>query len=404
MISPQFHEVVFRLIQNSTVLVGRAASIFKNEQPMKREDNSINMKNLLYFSFFFFCATAFGQFESDTSTFRIFLSPESCQTEPKHQHVYEETIDLERGVRIITANGIPEHKTGEFPNQGNPNTIAPQKAKYSIPLTPKPAEEHISAQGVRMGILFSGVELDPFTGEFFQGKNGVNRAWNITTLTSTVDLGLDCNNGHVQPNGKYHYHGTPNAYLDEMKADGSEMIKVGYAADGYPIYYKWGYTESGEIAALESGYRLKEGARPGDGEFAPDGEYDGTYFQDYEYVEGVSSLDACNGRFVKTPESENEYYYVITDNFPSSPICFKAIPSDDFRNRSMPEDGAHRGSGRGRNGERPDPDELLRMMDTNNDGKLDRSEVRGPLQNDFDRLDQNKDGFLSSEELTSPRR
>ena len=367
------------------------------------------MKNLLYFSFFF-CATAFGQSESDTSTFRIFLSPESCQTEVDHPHIYEEVINADRGVRIITANGIPEHKTGKFPNPGNPNTIAPQNATYEIPLTPKPAEEYISAQGIRMGILFSGIELDPFTAEFFQGKNGVNRAWNITTLTSTVDLGLDCNNGHVQPNGKYHYHGTPNAYLDEMKIDGSEMIKVGYAADGYPIYYKWGYNETGEITAYESGYRLKEGHRPGDGKNAPDGEYDGTYFEDYEYVKGVSELDPCNGRYGKTPESDNEYYYVITDNFPSSPICFKAIPSEDFRNPPMHMNSAHHGQNRPprdeqvQPGERPNPDELIRMMDANNDGKLDRTEVRGPLQNDFERMDRNRDGFLTPDELTPPRR
>ncbi|GAB5416832.1 MAG: hypothetical protein Crog4KO_16980 [Crocinitomicaceae bacterium] len=337
----------------------------------------------------------------------IYLSPESCHEEPQHEHVYTEEIDEKKGVRIITANGIPTHKTGKFPNQGNPNTILPQNARYEILLHPKPAETPISAQGIRMGILFSGVELDPFTGEFFEGKNNTNRAWNITTLTSSVDLGLDCNNGHVQPTGKYHYHGTPNAYLDEMNVDGTEMIKVGYAADGYPIYYKWGYDTSGAITALESGYRLKEGERSGDGISAPDGAYDGTYFQDYEYVSGTSELDACNGRYGKTPDSDNEYYYVITDNFPSSPICFQAEPSDDFRNGRM--DGAQAGPRHGRGappqrgqGGRPNPQEMMTSMDTNGDGKLEKSEVHGPLQNEFERADKNKDGFLTLEEL-SPR-
>ncbi|MCR9171327.1 MAG: YHYH protein [bacterium] len=368
------------------------------------------MTRLLYFSLIV-SSSAFGQYQSDTSTFRIFLSPESCQTEPKHEHVYEEEIDEQRGVRIITANGIPQHKTGAFPNQGNPNTIQPHKVTYEIPLHPTPADDFISAQGIRMGVLFSGVELDPFTGEFFRGSGGTNYKWNITTLTSTVDLGLDCNNGHVQPNGKYHYHGTPSAYLDEIQADGSEMIKVGYAADGYPIYYKWGYNESGEITAYESGYRLKEGERPGDGKAAPDGEYDGTYFQDYEYVEGTSELDPCNGRFGKTLESDNEYYYVITDNFPSTPICFKGGPSEDFKNGPLTVvgmNGRQNTSGppprMPRGGDRPDPKELMKMMDTNGDGKIERSEARGPLQNDFDRVDQNKDGFLTLEELKPPGR
>jgi len=366
------------------------------------------MAHIFYLSLFI-SATAFGQFQSDSSTFMIYLSSESCQEEPQHEHVYAEVIDEKKGVRIITANGIPTHKTGMFPNPGNPNTIAPQNAQYEIPLYPKLLTSPISAKGIRMGILFSGVELDPFTGEFFQGTHGSNPKWNITTLTSTVDLGLDCNNGHVQPNGKYHYHGTPNAYLDEMKVDGSQMIKVGYAADGFPMYYKWGYDASGALVALESGYRIKEGNRPGDGKTAPDGEYDGTYFQDYEYVDGVSELDACNGRFGRTPESDNEYYYVITDNFPSSPLCFRAEPSSDFRSRPM--DAAHtpdpnhvrnRSSEVGRGG-RPDPREILQTMDTNGDGKLEKSEVRGPLRADFEKVDRNKDGYLTLEELTPPQ-
>lgn len=367
------------------------------------------MTFLLFFSLFISTA-AFGQIQSDSSTFMIYLSPESCDEEPQHEHVYEEEVDEKKGLRIITANGIPSHKTGEFPNQGNPNTIAPQTARYEIPLNPVPAKEYISAKGIRMGILFSGVELDPFTGEFFEGKDGTNREWNITTLTSSVDLGLDCNNAHVQPTGKYHYHGTPNAYLDEMNLDGSKMVKVGYAADGYPIYYKWGYDASGEITAFESGYRLISGDRPGDGETAPDGEYDGTYFQDYEYVDGVSELDACNGRFGKTPESDNEYYYVITDNFPSSPICFKAEPSDDFRNRRMAntQAGPRRANGGqpqgNREGGRPNPQELMVSMDANGDGKLEESEVKGPLQNNFARADKNNDGYLTLEELTPPQR
>lgn len=374
------------------------------------------MTGFIYFAFFLSFSTI-AQQQSDTSTFRIFLSPESCKEEPNHTHVYEEEIDIERGVRIITANGIPAHKTGSFPNSGNPNTIQPQNARYEIPLEPSRLSEPRSAQGIRMGILFSGVELDPFTGEFFQGRNGANREWNITTLTNTVDLGLDCNNGHVQPNGKYHYHGTPNAYLEELEVDGSEMVKVGYAADGYPIYYKYGYNESGEIEPIESGYRLKSGARPGDGRNAPDGAYDGTYFQDYEYVEGISELDACNGRYGKTPESDNEYYYVITDNFPSSPICFNAEPGKDFMNgpegggmmqgpMSGPENRMRRPAeptGQGNpGGQRLSPQQLMAIMDTNKDGKLEKSEARGPLQNDFDRIDRNGDGYLTEDELQRP--
>lgn len=38
-------------------------------------------------------------------------------------------------------------------------------------------------------------------------------------------------------------------------------------------------------------------------------------------------------------------------------------------------------------------------MDTNGDNKLSRNEVRGPLARDFDKLDRNKDGFITRDEL-----
>ena len=45
--------------------------------------------------------------------------------------------------------------------------------------------------------------------------------------------------------------------------------------------------------------------------------------------------------------------------------------------------------------------ESLTMMVTTKDGKLEKSEVRGPLQNDFERVDRNNDGFLTADELES---
>lgn len=38
-------------------------------------------------------------------------------------------------------------------------------------------------------------------------------------------------------------------------------------------------------------------------------------------------------------------------------------------------------------------------MDTNNDGKLSKSEVKGPIANDFDSIDTNGDGYISKEEF-----
>ena len=346
-----------------------------------------------------------GQSKEDSiSTFNIFLDPDECVIKLEHKHTFSQDLDTDKGLRIISTNNIPDHLTGEFPNSGNPNKIQPIESTYKIPLNPDPAKEIISGAGYSTGILFSGVELDPYTNEFFIGENGPNRDWNITALTSSVNLGLDCNNAHVQPNGKYHYHGTPSAYIDDMSTGEPEIMLLGYAADGFPIYYKYGYNDKGEIVAFESGYTLKEGKRPGDGINAPDGVYDGTYFQDYEYREGGSELDACNGRFGRTPENENEYYYVITDNFPSVPIYFKGQPSEDFK-IGPPENQMSNHDRRDQHGMGGPPlaEEIMKMMDSNHDNKISESEVRGPLQEHFSHIDKNNDGFLTLEELNNHR-
>jgi len=266
-----------------------------------------------------------------TSTFTINLTTSGCTITPGQTHSFSMTTDQNTDTRTITANSIPEHKIGQFPNSGNPNTVSQQPKTYNIDLTPSKASTTKSAQGSAFGILFSGVEVDPFTAEFFIGTNGANMEWNYNALTTTVQLGTDCNNAHVQPSGKYHYHGTPNAYLDDLNVDGSQMVKVGYAADGYPIYYKYGYDNSGtNIIELASGYQLKNTERGGNGSTAPDGCPDGSFFQDYEYISSGTLLDECNGRTGKTTDSVSEYYYVITDNFPSSPLCFSGTPSADF--------------------------------------------------------------------------
>jgi hypothetical protein len=267
------------------------------------------------------------------SVFTLNLDPSTCnvniETKLSVSSIYTESIS--GTTRKITINGIASHLVGTFPNSGNPNTISTFSENFSITTRPQLASTVTSAQRHTFGVLFSGVSIDPFTGEFFQGTGGINRDWNITTLQSTRSLGLDCNNAHVQPTGKYHYHGTPSKLIDELgTADGTQMIKVGYAGDGFPIYYKYGFNDAGtQIIELISGYSLKTEERGGDGQSAPDGCPDGYYFQDYVYTGGI--LDECNGRTGKTPESENEYYYVITDNFPSSPLCFSGTPDASYR-------------------------------------------------------------------------
>ncbi len=47
---------------------------------------------------------------------------------------------------------------------------------------------------------------------------------------------------------------------------------------------------------------------------------------------------------------------------------------------------------------------MLERMDSNNDGKISKSEAKGKLQENFDRRDENKDGYISENEMTRRKR
>ena len=73
---------------------------------------------------------------------------------------------------------------------------------------------------------------------------------------------------------------------------------------------------------------MKSGTRP-TGEGEPGGTYDGTYRDDYEYVEGSGDLDECNGTTLN-----GVYGYYITDGFPYIMSCFKGTPDPSFLKRA----------------------------------------------------------------------
>lgn len=254
--------------------------------------------------------------------------------------------------RIITSNSIPEHMVGRFgmgPGSLNPNAISEQNETYTISLNPSEANTFtplLSTTGAgpnagpqyAFGVLLNGVELDPVAAEPFPHEGAmspnVNWEWNLEALN--VNLGLDCNSAHVQPTGKYHYHGSPILFLESLNVPINAMTLIGYAADGFPIYYKYAYSEASNnnssVVEMSSSYQLKSGNRGGDNMTAPCGTYDGVYSNDYEYVFGLGTLDEANGRTGITPEYPNgTYYYVITDEFPSIPRFFRGTPSNDFK-------------------------------------------------------------------------
>ena len=260
------------------------------------------------------------------------------------------TINTDNEITTITTNGIPDHQVGLFGNSVgslNPNAISQQSATYRISSQPEIADraslllDPNTGPQYSFGVMLNGVQIDPEAAEPWPHTrpvnfNTANFAWNLDAMS--INLGLDCNNAHVQPSGKYHYHGSPTLYLEQLNISNSRMTLIGYAADGFPLYYKYGYEESNSsnsmIKELRSSYQLKSGERPGDGASAPCGEYTGIYTADYQYIEGLGDLDECNGRNGVTPEYPNgTYYYVITDSYPYVGRCLVGTPSSDFRLR-----------------------------------------------------------------------
>jgi len=257
------------------------------------------------------------------------------------------TESISGTTRSINTNNIPNHMVGLFgnvPGHLNPNAIAEQAGSYQLTTQPQvavqltPLLSTTAGPQYSFGILLNGVELDPVAAEPFPHEGimspNVNWEWNLEA--TNVRIGLDCNNAHVQPSGKYHYHAVPTGYLAGLSISSDQMTLVGYAADGFPIYYKYAYTDPSDstsaVIEMTSSYRLKSGDRPGDGINAPCDTYNGVYSNDYEYVEGLGTLDEANGRFGLSPEYPNgTYYYLITETFPHIPRYFRGTPSQDFK-------------------------------------------------------------------------
>lgn len=231
--------------------------------------------------------------------------------------------------RKITANGLPDHLVGRFPNSGNPNSIRPQRVSLSMPAAPRKSAHTTPLRfGWVFGVSVNGVVFDPLAAEFWQGDP--RSGWSYDALGGAVPLGLDANHAHVQPSGSYHYHGIPTKLLASVgwRSDAHSPL-VGYAADGFPIYALTGRFD-GKVTPATSSWRLKSGTRPGGR--APDGRYDGAFNEDYTYVAGSGTLDACNGAWTVSAEyPQGTYAYFLTESYPVIPRCFAGQPDPSFR-------------------------------------------------------------------------
>lgn len=224
------------------------------------------------------------------------------------------SIDKANGRICITTNGLPNHRTGRFPNRGNPHTIRPQRARYCVTQNPVKSGSPHAYRG-SVGVALNGVAIRPGTADYWDPrsprKHSRDRSsgWNLEGIGAKRQLGMDASNAHVDERGLYHYHGVPTAYLKTI-----EGTLVGYAADGFEIHYV------GKRA--KSGWTLKKGTRPA----GPGGRYDGTYVEDWQYSGGPGTLDQCNGGTL-----DGKFVYFATDTYPFYPRCLWGQASADFR-------------------------------------------------------------------------
>ena len=170
------------------------------------------------------------------------------------------------GSRVLSVNSIPEHTVGRFPNRGNPHRIEEKDTVYRFPREPRANRSTIPVGMNNFGVAVNGVLFDPAAAELYMGN--IHSQWRYEALGGAVPLGLDDNFAHVQPDGKYHYHGLPVGLLKRLglAAEKHSPI-VGYAADGFPVYALYGFKDpqdpDSDIVELTPSYQLKEGQRPG---------------------------------------------------------------------------------------------------------------------------------------------
>ena len=141
------------------------------------------------------------------------------------------SVTIINGVRKMITNALPNHQTGTFPNQGNPNTISAQNRTHKISANPKYIGEPSWVR--EPGIALNGVKFEPGTAEVVVCDTGEN--YKVEAFQDIIDLGLDFNNAHVQPTGEYHYHGTPTSVITAFDT-GEDLVHVGFAHDGFPMY------------------------------------------------------------------------------------------------------------------------------------------------------------------------
>lgn len=221
------------------------------------------------------------------------------------------SIALEDGMRVVRANGLPDHPTGEFPiardslafrYDRNPNRIAAQEVLLRLPALPQTARAPSCLPMGMIGFALTGV--------------AIYNALDAAGLDAAAHEVQDKCSGHPQQAGEYHYHSLSPCMADPDGAAGRPSALVGYALDGFGIYGPVG----------EDGKRLTN-----------------------------ADLDACHGH-VGTVMWDGApraiYHYHLTDEYPYTLGCFVGTSVGGHVSRGPAPGG---GQGMRERGMRPPP-------------------------------------------------
>jgi YHYH protein len=193
-------------------------------------------------------------------------------------------------VRVVRANHLPTHASGEFPVRPgstafdydrNPNRITERAVLLRLPAQPVVATQASCVPMGMVGFALSGVAI--FNAFDLAGRDAP--AYEIQ----------DSCNGHPERNGSYHYHDYSSCLKDTAGDAGQHSEVVGYMLDGFAIF---GLKGAGGKEVTNA------------------------------------DLDECHGHTHEVTldgQKRSTYHYHFTREYPYTLGCFKGTPQQSTR-------------------------------------------------------------------------
>ena len=230
------------------------------------------------------------------------------------------SVSLQGNQRVVSANNLPTHTTGNFPigsnddayrYDRNPNRIREQNIVLRLPAEPQLAASPSCVPMGMIGFALTGVAI----------YNAVDAAGRDAPAHEIQDK---CG-GHPQQAGQYHYHDRSPCLSDTRSGISGHSDLVGYALDGFGIYGLHG----------EGGKALTN-----------------------------ADLDACHGHthtVMWDGKAREIYHYHLTDQYPYTIGCYRGTPqrvagqrmANAGERRGPPQAGDRQSGGPGMLGDRP---------------------------------------------------